>query len=118
MVERVIDTAGETAIASVEGRRLGDRPESQQRVLGGDGQRDADVAAAMAGRRFTRPGTGDEQGGARGQADVQGLFDATVRGMAQAEVIGGDDDRLGLLSESESPGQLRHQADPSARVAS
>ncbi len=108
VVPDVVDRAREPAVAAEEGGRVGDGAPAVELVLGVQGQVHADVLAPVAGRRLAAPGAGHHERGARHGAGAQAVEDADVGGMAEAEVVGIDDEQLGVSRVPEPLGQRRH----------
>ena len=109
VVPHVLDGAGEAAVAVEQRGSLGDRPPAVQVVLGVQRQVHADVLAAVAGSRVTRPRARHHQGGARGHALTQSFVDAQVGGVARPQVVAVDDQELGVRVEAQPLGERCHR---------
>ena len=99
--------AGEPAVAAQQRRCVGDGSPAVQLVLGVDGEVDADVLAAVAAARLPGPRAGHHERGAGDRPGGQAFEDADVGGVARAEVVGVDDDQLGVAVVAEALGQVR-----------
>ena len=108
VVPRVLDRAGEAAIAVEQARRLGDRSPPVRLPLRVQGEVHADVLAPVLGGGVTRPGARHHQRGARRDAVAQRVVYGDVGRTRRAEVVAVDDEQLGVGCIAETLGESGH----------
>ena len=96
---QVVDGPREAAVAVEQRGGLGDGTPAVQVMLGVEGQVHADVLAPVPGRRLAGPRRRDHQRGAGRHAVAEALVDPDVGGVATAEIVGRDDEQLGVRGQ-------------------
>ena len=113
VVPDVLHRAREPAVAAEQRRGVGDGAPAVQLVLRVEREVDPDVLAPVAAARLPGPRAGHHQRGAGDRPRGEALVDADVGRVARAEVVGVDDDQLGVGRRSRAAGP--GSAQPSLR---
>ena len=108
VVPRVLDGAGEPAVAVEQARRVGDRSPAVGVELGVEREVHADVVAPVAGGGVAGPRARHHQRRARGQPVTQRVVGGHVAGVGEAEVVARDDQQLGVGGMPEPLGERGH----------